>query len=113
MNVIFRLFEIIRKLRKNTMAITLDVFEGESISFDPSEFIFAGLDALSENIVLVISGRVPVFLPATPTNLAFLKLVLPAVQKSAGTDLKKIDEKIHAATVVADLTGSVKTVKNR
>lgn len=113
MKKFFRFFKIIRKFQKMSKVYTLEVLDGTYVSFDPSEFVFAGFDDSGENIILVLKGRVPLFLPATLLNLGFLNLMLPAVQKRATANFKKIEEKIHGAAAVNDLTGTAKPLKTR
>ena len=113
MEKFFRLFKIIRKFQKMSKVYTLEVLDGTYVSFDPSEFVFAGFDESGENIILVLTGRAPLFLPATLLNLGFLGLILPAVQKKATANFKKIEEKIHGAAAVSSLTGDAKPLKSR
>lgn len=71
MDTIRRIFRGILGFWRDKMTITVELFDGKSLSFDPGEFIFAGFDETGENIILVISGKAPFLLPATKKNLLF------------------------------------------
>lgn len=101
MKLFFRVIEVFMKFKRERMMIELETIDKGDFSFNPGDFIFAGLNEDGNLIVLVVKGMAPVYLPITQKNLDFFKLVLPKIRE----DFEKMHEKVVAATTLLNVTG--------
>ena len=101
MNNFFHIIEVFLKFKRERMMIQLETIDKRNFSFNPGDFIFAGLNEDGSLIILVVKGMAPVYLPITQKNLDFFKLILPKIRE----DFERMHEKIVAANTLLNLTG--------